>query len=109
MTLLGVDGETAAAYQQLHEAGGVYRDLANQFASGLQDLAALAQNMSGAASNYHEAAVAALETVTREQMPHAEAAQATGHGGADGHFYGVSSTQHVALPSPVAGALPAGN
>jgi hypothetical protein len=109
MQVLNVDPETSGAYQRLHEAGGVYRDLANQFAAGCQDLAALAANMSGAANNYHEAAVSALDTVNAHQMPHAEAAQATGHGGADGQFYGVASTGGQAILAPIgAPALPSG-
>jgi len=109
MAVLNVDAETSAAYHRLHEAGGAYQELANAFAAGCQDLAAIAANMSTAASGYHEAAVAALDTVNTHQMPHAEAAMATGHGGADGQFYGVASTQNMALPTVTVGALPAGD
>lgn len=101
MSVLNVDAETAAAYHRLHEAGGVYRELANTFAAGCQDLAGIAANMATAASGYHEAAVSALDTVNTHQLPHAEAALATGHGGADGQFYGVESTASIAPATSV--------
>ena len=109
MSILGVDAETAAAYHRLHEAGGAYRELANGFAAACQDLAGIAANMATAASGYHEAAVVALDTVHTHQMPHAEAALATGHGGADGQFYGVASTGNDALPSADRHPLPVGS
>jgi hypothetical protein len=110
MTVLGVDENSLAAYHQFLEGGLAYRELAATFAAGLADLTGLAAAMSAAAVAYHELGANALETITAEQGLHDEAAKATGHGGADGSFFGVASTTGIAAPAPapaLAAAAPA--
>lgn len=109
MAMLRVDAESTAAYQALLEAGAAYRDTTATFAQQCHDAATTAGHMSAAATHYHETAQAALDVLTRHQMPHAEAAAATGHGGAEGQWYGVANTGPATLPPAESTALPAGS
>lgn len=108
MAMLRVDADSVAAYHALLEAGQVYRDTTATFSAQCHDAAATAGQMSAAATHYHETAAAALAVLNAHQMPHAEAASATGHGGAEGQFYGVANTGQPALADSGAPALPAG-
>lgn len=92
MAMLRVDPESTAAYHALLEAGQVYRDTTATFSVQCHDAAATAAQMATAAANYHETATTALAVLNAHQMPHAEAASATGHSGAHGAFYGVPDT-----------------
>lgn len=92
MAMLRVDPESTAAYAALLEAGQVYRDITATFSVQCHDAAATAGQMAAAAANYHETAANALAVLNAHQMPHAEAATATGHSGAHGAFYGVADT-----------------
>lgn len=108
MAMLRVDPESTAAYHALLEAGQVYRDQTATFSAQCHDAAATASVMAAAAANYHETARTALAVLSSHQMPHAEAAMATGHSGAHGAFYGVADTGgQDALPGSGAPQLPA--
>jgi len=108
MAMLRVDPESTAAYHALLEAGQVYRDQTATFSAQCHDAAATASVMASAAANYHETARTALDVLASHQMPHAEAAMATGHSGAHGAFYGVADTGgQDALPAAGAPQLPA--
>lgn len=106
MAMLRVDTQSTAAYQALLEAGAVYRDQTVTFATQCHEAANTAGVMAQAAAHYHETAQTALDILSSHQMPHAEAAAATGHGGADGSFYGVTDTGPHALATDTTPALP---
>ncbi len=108
MAMLRVDPESTAAYHALLEAGQIYRDTTATFSAQCHDAAFTAGQMSAAAAHYHETAQTALAILNAHQMPHAEAAQATGHSGAHGAFYGVADTSgQNALTLASAPQLPA--
>jgi hypothetical protein len=99
MRTLAVDDSSTAAYHALLEAGQIYREQTAHFAAILHDGAATADTMAQAAIHYQETAQAALDVLNAHQAGFNEVAQDVGHGGADGHFYGVESTGAAALPA----------
>lgn len=108
MAMLRVDPESTAAYNALLEAGQIYRDTTATFSQQCHDAAFTAGQMSAAATYYNETARTALAVLNTHQMPHAEAATATGHSGAHGAFYGVADTGgQSTLPGGGAPQLPA--
>jgi hypothetical protein len=108
MAMLRVDADSQAAYHDLLEAGALYRDQTAAFSAQCHDAATTAGQMAAAAVNYHETAQHALAVLSSHQMPHAEAAMATGHSGAHGAFYGVADTGgQDALPGAGVPQLPA--
>jgi len=100
MMALGIDGHTVAAYQRQLEAGHVYHQATVRVAELCALLSGAAAAAQSAANNYREQAEASLTTVRRQQLPHLEAAQATGHSGAHGSVYGAADTRsgNPALP-----------
>ncbi len=108
MLMLRVDPESTAAYHALLEAGAAYRDTTATFSAQCADTADTAAQMALAAANYHETAANALAVLSSHQLPHAEAAAATGHSGAHGAFYGVADTGgQTQIPGGGAPQLPA--
>ncbi len=100
MMALGIDGHTIAAYQRQLEAGHVYYQATVRVAELSEQLSGAATFAQSAANTYREHAEASLATVKRQQLPHLEAAQATGHSSAHGSVYGAADTRsgNPALP-----------
>lgn len=100
LPVIGVDPQSIAAAAEWRERHGVYQQRALAFAQGFLNLVELGRLMAEAAESSHEGAATFSETLHRHQDAHLEAAQATGHSGAHGGFYGVTDTRSAAaLPS----------